>query len=71
MGVPEFTLSGIAPLVDSTDPMAFPLKIGFDTSRASFRMTPIVATGVPEPGIVAGLAIFGLSSLCIKFWQQT
>lgn len=65
-GVPEFTLLGIAPLVDATDPMAFPLKMGFNTPRASFRMTPIIAEGIPEPGMVVGITLFGLSSLCVK-----
>lgn len=69
-GVPEFTLSGIAPLVDVNDPMAFPLKMGFSTPRASFRMTPIMAAGIPEPGMVIGITVLGLSSLCIKSRRQ-
>jgi hypothetical protein len=44
--VESFVVSGITPLVDSEDPAAFPLKIAFDTSVASFRMV-----AVPEPGI--------------------
>jgi hypothetical protein len=52
-GVSEFVISGIDPLVDSDDPMGFPLKIAFTTPTGSFRMI----ASVPEPGTLAMLII--------------
>ena len=36
-GVAEFTVSGIAPLVDSADPAGFPLKIAFTDPDRQFH----------------------------------
>jgi hypothetical protein len=43
-GVPEFMIAGINPLVDPSDPSAFPLQLSFNTATASFTQQP-----VPEP----------------------
>ncbi len=40
-GVKEFTVTGISPLADPEDPVAFPLKLAFNTEKADFMMTPI------------------------------
>lgn len=40
-GVKEFAVTGISPLADPEDPMAFPLKLAFNTEKADFMMTPI------------------------------
>lgn len=62
-GVREFTISGIKPGVDVSDPLAFPLQLAFSTPTADFRMTAITATvPVPEPATVLllGIGIAGL-----------
>ncbi|MBX9792392.1 MAG: PEP-CTERM sorting domain-containing protein [Pirellulales bacterium] len=53
-GVTSFTVAGIQPLVDPSDPLAFPLKLGYNTPLASFTMVPI-----PEPSsfMLAGIAL--------------
>lgn len=43
IGVTHFTVSGIGPVVNPTDPVAFPLRITFDTDFADMTMTPILA----------------------------
>jgi len=40
-GVEEFTLTGITPFVDPENPMAFPLKLSFNTETADFTMEAI------------------------------
>ncbi len=40
-GVKEFAVTGISPLADPEDPIAFPLKLAFNTEKADFMMTPI------------------------------
>ena len=54
--------SGINPLVDGVDPLAFPAFLEFDQTTVSFTMTPIVL--IPEPG-ASLLASLGLSALGI------
>ena len=44
-GVSNFLVSGIFPLVDAEDEMAFPIQLEFSSQQASFTMTP---TGVSE-----------------------
>lgn len=59
-GVPKFTVTGISPTVDASDPTAFPLKLEFNTARASFEMRGIEApdaTSVPEPGLLSGVLL--------------
>jgi len=43
--VDSFTITGIDPLVDGGDPLAFPTWLVFDQSTVNFTMTPI---GVPK-----------------------
>jgi len=50
--VDVFTISGIDPLVDGGDPLAFPTFLSFDGPVASFTMTPI-----PEPSSLALVAL--------------
>lgn len=47
-GVRKFTISGIDPAVDSADPLAFPLKLDFNTSTASFEMRALEATATAD-----------------------
>ena len=47
--VPQFTLTGIDPSVDTALGDAFPLRLAFDTPRADFDMIPIIATVQPDP----------------------
>lgn len=48
-GVSEFTINGINPLVDAEDPLAFPIKLSYSDSTASFSMRANLITQVPEP----------------------
>ncbi|WP_368007559.1 hypothetical protein [Laspinema palackyanum] len=41
-GVKEFTITGLTPLVDPENPIAFPLKVGFNTETADFTMGAIL-----------------------------
>jgi hypothetical protein len=58
-GVQEFIISDIDPLVDSTDPQAFPLQIEFSTPFASFEMefTTQNTQSTPEPSVLIGLGV--------------
>ncbi len=66
-GVSGFTLTGIDPLVDASNPMAFPLKLAFNTETADFQMraidkpSPISGGGaaVPEPSSIIGILVAG------------
>lgn len=40
-GVASFRITGIAPLVDASNPAAFPIKLEFNTQTANFVMLPI------------------------------
>jgi len=64
--VSKFSLKGISPLVDGTDPSAFPTWLDFTTAHNStLTMTPILAptsSAVPLPGTLALLGL-GLMSL--------
>ena len=40
-GVSSFVVSGITPLTDPDNPMAFPIQLDFDTATADFTMTPL------------------------------
>jgi hypothetical protein len=53
-GVSTFTLTGITPPVDPSNPAAFPLYLEFNTPTASFTMTPVL---VPEPSALALVVI--------------
>jgi len=55
LGVTTFTISGIAPQVDTKDPTAFPLRLAYDQATADFTMRP-----APEPGAGVGtLSVLG------------
>lgn len=64
-GVKEFTVSGIDPLVDSSNPIAFPIQLDFSTEKASFKQEAISAKKVenprkvPEYSSTLGLIAFG------------
>lgn len=51
-GVRSFTVYGLAPDVDSSNPRAFPLQLAFNRDGVGFRMTP-----VPEPSILALMSL--------------
>lgn len=61
-GVSSFSITGINPLVDGSDPAAFPLQLTFNTPTASFTMLPLDATAAatPEPTSMATLLVMGL-----------
>ena len=58
-GVSAFTVTGIDPPFDPTDPGAFPIELAFNSPTADFDAEPL-GTAVPEPSSVlllgAGLA---------------
>ena len=58
-GVEQFTVSGITPLVDAEDPLAFPLRLTFSTPMAGFQMR-----FVPEP---SGTVLLTLSTVSFPF----
>jgi hypothetical protein len=59
VGVTEFEVTGITPLVDPTDNSAFPLQIFFNEPSASFTIEalPDPAAAIPEPAALALLVI--------------
>ncbi len=59
-GTVAFTILGIEPAVDSTDPGAFPLRLAFNTPTASFAMTPI-STPEPAPITLLSLGLVGIA----------
>ena len=63
-GVSLFDITGINPLVDPTDPSAFPIKIGFNTITADFTAMPLTepTSDVAEPASLVLLAL-GLAGL--------
>lgn len=60
-GVTQFTISGIDPAVDGTDPTSFPIDLSLSTLGESFTMQAITSsvTSVPEPSTLA-LTLTGL-----------
>lgn len=69
-GVPEFTIAGIDPWVNSQDPIAFPVRLSFNTDTADFSMQPLSSSAVPEPSTVIGLLIAGASGLGVRLRQK-
>jgi hypothetical protein len=64
-GVSEFSVSGISPLVDPSNPSAFPLELGFNTATASFTQQAI-----PEPSVLS-LVMSGMGVLALMaFWKR-
>ncbi|MEM9118867.1 MAG: hypothetical protein AAGD09_13435 [Cyanobacteria bacterium P01_F01_bin.56] len=47
-GVAQFTVSEINPAVDSSNPVAFPLRVDFSTPTASFEMRALEATAAED-----------------------
>ena len=70
-GVSQFKVTGISPF-DPQNPLAFPIKLEFNTATADFTMTPLVESqnntkSVPEP--TSGLALLllgGIAALSVK-----
>lgn len=54
-----FTVTGITPLVDGGDPLAFPTFLTFDQLTVSFTQTPMA---IPEP---ASLLLLGLAGILL------
>jgi hypothetical protein len=69
-GVSEFTIAGINPTVNSQDPIAFPVRLGFDTPTADFSMQPISSAAVPEPSTMIGLLVAGASGAALLRRQK-
>jgi hypothetical protein len=67
--VSEFSITGISPLVDSSNPSAFPLAIDFSNpSGNSFTMTSL--SSVPEPSRLVGLlGILGAGVVGL-YWRR-
>jgi hypothetical protein len=64
-GVSAFTVAGIRPLVDAANPLAFPIRLAFNTPTASFTMIPRADPAViPEPGTLA-LLLVGAGGLAL------
>ena len=61
-GVSSFKVTGIDPLVDGSDPTAFPLRLDFNTPTASFEMVALTApvASTPEPSVLIGLGVLVL-----------
>jgi len=61
--VDAFTITGISPLVDGGDPLAFPTFLDFDQPTANFTMTPL-AVVIPLPvALPAGLVMMTAISM--------
>jgi len=60
-GVSSFTITGIDPLVDGSDPTAFPIRLDFNTETASFEMRALTAS-TPEPSVLIGLRTLALTT---------
>ena len=57
VGVHNFEITEISPQVDSNDPLAFPVRLDFDTPTADLTMTPLlepVVLAIPNPDVQAG-----------------
>jgi hypothetical protein len=55
--VPKFTVTGINPLVDGGDPLAFPTFLAFDQQTVSFTQRPI-----PEPATLVLIALAAVAA---------
>ena len=53
-----FTVTGINPLVDGGDPLAFPTFLAFDQLTVSFTQTPVA---IPEPASLLFLGLGGVT----------
>lgn len=70
-GVAEFSITDINSVINPKNPTAFPLKIDFNTSTASFKMESISEpTSVPESSQVLGLMTLGLLGVCSRISSQ-
>ena len=74
-GVTDFTIRGISPMVDAQNPLAFPLRLEFNTPLASFTMTPIIgpSTAVPEPSalVLTATGVVGLGLIARRRWSRS
>lgn len=70
-GVHTFAITGIDPLVDATDPLAFPLRLTFDSPTADFTQFAMITSttstehSTPEPAS-AILTWLGLHALLVR-----
>lgn len=72
-GVSEFTITGINPLVDPSDPTAFPLQLSFNAPTGSFTMQALQSQQVvPEPStwLLLATGLIGLLGLGWRKRQQ-
>jgi hypothetical protein len=69
-GVSEFTISGINPMFDPTDPGAFPIQLDFNTPTADFIAEPL-GSAVAEPSTWAMLLLgFGGLGFIVRFQKK-
>ncbi len=66
-GVTEFLVTGINPLVDPSDPTAFPLQLAFSTQTATFRME---ALSIPEPSAFGIWLVLAGVAACLVWRRQ-
>jgi hypothetical protein len=68
-GVSEFTVTGIDPMFDPTDPGAFPIQLAFNTPTADFIAEPL-GSAVPEPSTWA-MILLGFAGVGFAVHRRT
>jgi hypothetical protein len=68
-GVPSFRITGVNPLFDPNNPVAFPINLDFTSDDVSFSMTALEAQAIPEPNSLA-LCALGLLGVAGLAWRR-
>ena len=61
-GTSQFTVSGISPGVDGTNPIAFPINLSLDTAGATFSMQAVSDTPEPSSWVMGALGLIAVFS---------